>query len=255
MCFFTWNMTIGGGRFLRNTHRVTGRMHRHSRMSTKSGRTIFRSLMSSVVDSHAKMFHLPETAPVWKKAHALVCGQNSGALLANFDPERLSWRMLQGFSLWGEVQLLETLPDWGTWGDGELFKLPTPMLPTPANGFSLWPTPDATDNRVRRLNTERVLIRKTGAIRYISPKTTNSGTTSQIRITQAVAFIEGMNYDTHEVNIEWDEAVMGFPPGWTDLEDFPPTRIKVRTRMNRRVLSRKERGQIVQSVLKRSATR
>lgn len=239
----------------------------------------------------AKTFLTPGNAPAWAKAHALVYGVSSGDLWGTYDPARSLWRTLRGCSLWGEVELLQTLPKWGMWDGGALFRLPMPVRRTFASAFSLWPTPSRTDNRVRALNPDKLLIRANGALRYINPRTTGSGSTTQIRLSQAVDYVERLQRwptpmvgDAHArrasvrsrqlhgagdtltdalrkqeeprpMNPEWEELLMGFPLGWTDLSDTRPTKISPSTPTNHPARSRRERRQIVQRVLKRSETR
>lgn len=281
---FMWNMTIGDERYSKNMRRHIGRTPNNIKTSKPWKRRHSRARMSSLVASHARTYQLPETAPVWEKARALVCGSTSGDLLAIFDHEQLSWRMSQGFSLWGEVQLLQTLPPWGMWGAGVLFRLPMPVRPTSVNGFSLWPMPSKTDNRVRSINPDKVLVRKSGAIRYINPKTTGSGSTTQVRLSQAVQYQKrwptptkadakaGRNTQKNRalygsgdtltdalrksdepmpMNPDWEEMLMGLPPGWTDLRVGLPIRIRRSIPTNHLVLSRRERRRIARAASKR----
>ena len=279
---------IGDERYSKNMRRNTGRTRSNLKTSKPWKRRHSRARMSCLVASRARTYHLPESAPVWEKARALVCGSTSGDLLAIFDPALSLWRMSQGFSLWGEVQLLQTLPPWGMWDAGALFRLPMPAPLTSVNGYSLWPTPSKTDNRVRGLNPDKVLVRKSGAIRYINPNTTGTGSTTQIRLSQAVQYMERWpsptkgdtrnrrtsqpardldsagdmlmdalrkHHSEWPMNPDWEEMLMGLPPGWTDLRVGPRIRIRRGIPMNHPVLSRRERRRIARAASRRLATR
>lgn len=209
-------------------------------------------------------------------------------LIGDLRPRAVFVENVPGLLSLGGVELLQTLPRWGMWDAGGLYRLPTPERRTAESVFSLWPTPSKTDNRVRSLDPNKVLIRKNGSIRYISPRTTNSGTTTQIRLSQAVQYMEtwptptrgdGRNRRTSQgardkyssgdtlmdairktnevgtLNPDWVEMLMGFPDGWTDLRDFRPTRIKPSTPTNHPALSPRDRRKIGRAASKRSVTR
>lgn len=99
--------------------------------------------------------------------------------------------------------------------------------------YSLWPTPSATDDRVRQPPSQPH-ITKNGTLRHINKQ----GTQSAVRTSQAVRYWDGQGYE----NPAWKEMLMGLPPGWTDLnrptlQDGPLYRAKHRKAMNRHVLS------------------
>lgn len=115
--------------------------------------------------------------------------------------------------------------------------------------YSLWPTPSASDNRVRQ-PPARPHITKNGTLRHINKQ----GTQSAVRTSQAVRFWDGDGYE----NPEWKELLMGLPPGWTDLRrqtspDGRHFRAKHRKAMNRHV-SKQMRALMIIGVLRRSAT-
>ena len=85
-------------------------------------------------------------------------GQLSGKLLATLDRHGLSWRMCQGTLLAAEPPLLETLPEWGTASNGELFELQKPERLTNEKGSLLLPTPTAWVQD--EMDTENYLLRR-----------------------------------------------------------------------------------------------
>ena len=54
-----------------------------------------------------------------------------------------------------------------------------------------------------------------------------------------------------EMNPDWEETLMGLPPGWTDLSASPATGISRSMPMNRRVFYRAARRLIVERGSKR----
>ncbi len=275
--------------------------------------------MSSSADFPAKMFPSPETARAWEKARVLVFGSSFGDLLGNFDPEQSSLRTPQGFSLWGELQLLETLEKWAIWDESGLYRLLMSEHPISEIAFGLWPTPSTTDSSVRKLEEVNVHETANGTIRFVN----SEGQQSFARLSQVVSLTEKRMWATPqkfdakgivrdqnqidfkkaghrnlreeiiwstlakqdaknatlpasqatrdtlpgdlmntepdisqvEMNPDWEEILMGLPPGWTDLSVSPAIETNHNVRMNRLVLSRAERRMIVASVLKRSAMR
>jgi len=138
------------------------------------------------------MYPPPETEQAWLKAHALVFGENTGDLLATFDPEQSLWRMLQGFSLWGEVQFLQTLPRWVMWDESGLYQLPMPVHLTSETAFGLWPTPSTTDSSVRKLEPENAHETANGTLRYVN----SEGQQSFARLSQVVLHDEAQKWAT-----------------------------------------------------------
>jgi hypothetical protein len=72
-------------------------------------------------------------------------GHTLPQLLARFDQDTQSWKMLQDTLLLDWSKSLESCPKWGMTRHGELFALVMPVLPTSVNAFSSLPTPSAND--------------------------------------------------------------------------------------------------------------
>jgi hypothetical protein len=133
-----------------------------------------------------------------------TCGLGLEQQLASYDPDTRSWRMSEDISLWGDYKLLENLPKSGMTQNGVLYQQPEWERPIKENASSSWPTP-TTANWVTSTSVEATRQQMLNGEKYSS------------RIVQAVALAEptAIGY----LNPEWIEWLMGFPTGWTDLED------------------------------------
>lgn len=103
---------------------------------------------------------------------------------ANYDPNTQSWKMYPAISLWGSEPYSETWPRSGITRDGIAYRLPPSARRTYATESSLllW-TPTAKAN-------------------YSAPSFRNQ---------------KGLLGYRDPTFVEW---LMGFPIGWTDLEDL-----------------------------------
>jgi hypothetical protein len=133
-----------------------------------------------------------------------TCGPGLEHPLASYDPSTQSWRMSEDTSLWEECKSLENLPTSGMTQSGVLYRQPEWEHRIAGNGSSLWPTP-TTANWVTSTSVESTREHMAKGEKYSS------------RIVQAVALAEPTA--TGYLNPEWIEWLMGFPIGWTDLED------------------------------------
>jgi hypothetical protein len=117
-------------------------------------------------------------------------------------------------------------------------------------GYSLWPTPAYTDDKVRQ-PPGNPHITKNGTLRHIN----KAGTQSCVRTSQAVRYWDGQGFE----NPEWKEILMGLPPGYTDLtrQRTSPDgrRFKARDKiaMSRRVSSKLKEARTL-GAFERSAT-
>lgn len=79
-----------------------------------------------------------------------------------------------------------------------------------ANAVKLWPTPTPTERtsfgKETAYTTSNMTVRRRN----------KDGTTSNMGLTSMVVALEGEAQG--QLNPEWVEALMGFPPGWTELE-------------------------------------
>ena len=128
-----------------------------------------------------------------KKTH-VTCGLGYETPLANYDLDTQSWKTFGDISLWGDCPLLANLPPSGMTRNGVLYPQPAWGPIIDATGSSLWPTPTADDAS------------------NVNPKPN--------RFMGLVAAVNGQESQrTGKLNPMWVEWLMGFPIGWTDLED------------------------------------
>jgi hypothetical protein len=134
---------------------------------------------SSVVDTPAN--HLaPQENDEAQTTHDTY-GLGYEMPLAHYDPDTRFWKTSGDISLWGEQPSLESLPKSGMTRNGVLYQQPDWVRPIDVIASSLWPTPTA----VTRPMEGRAM------------RAGNGG----------------------KLNPMWVEWLMGFPIGWTDLED------------------------------------
>ena len=138
---------------------------------------------------------------------SLVYGGICGELLANFDHESSSWRMLQTSFDLAEPMSLGVLPKSGMTVNGQLYPLNNLALPTcERDGFVL-PTPTA----------RMIGIEPKYPSAWRREEVMNMGSVIGVKvcqhygITKVQAIGEGL-----VVNPPFVEWMMGFPQGWTD---------------------------------------
>ena len=117
--------------------------------------------------------------------------------LAHYDPDTRSWRTSGDISLWGEQPSLGSLPKSGMTRSGVLYQQPDWVRPIDATDLLSWPTPTARDGK--GASGHKKLSRRLADLTY------------RARIVDGVT--------TGSLNPRWVEWLMGFPIGWTDLED------------------------------------
>jgi hypothetical protein len=207
-----------------------------SKQST--GETLF-DLTSYVEDTLAN--RLASLADAQENTIRAIYGHGFATPLANYDPSTQSWKMSGVTSLWGEHPLLETLPPSGMTLNGMLCQLPQLVRLTDETALSLLPTP--TTQEVEHPN---ATLTKTG--RRMSKDNTTSHSVGLADIAQMwpTMTANGMGSTGHRklldkrvssgqitpdekrqmsagnggrLNPMWVEWLMGFPLGWTDLED------------------------------------
>jgi len=198
--------------------------------------TNFRQSMSLSGVSRAQILALPGRERVFALAHALAFGSSSLVLLANYDPDMLSWKTCQ-LSLPGmEVSLLDRLPRWGMTVGGALYQQQTPELFIGVSGGGAWPTPRAQMGSLNQPSTDKK--RKNGGKpkrlevevgrNWPTPVARDYRSSSRKdskRIQRRLAAKHGMQLNDvvswerqHPgyLNPDWVELLMGFPPGWSD---------------------------------------
>lgn len=117
------------------------------------------------------------------------CGPKSPAWWVKYDPATSSWKTCPASEVTEVPKSSLILPRWATTRNGVSFLLPPLEHPTSATDSSLWPTPTQADG-----------MGGPGS----------SGRDGGPNLRTAV---------NGQLNPTWVEWLMGFPAGWTDLED------------------------------------
>ena len=167
----------------------------------------------SVEDSHANPS--PSLANDGHKTIPDGFGPSSHDAFAYYDPDSHCWKTSQ-VSFLPECQTYsETWPRAGMTRNGTAYRRP-PLVPrTSASGFGYLPTPDASlgafecaasMDATSWYNKELTGQRKSGAMIGSS-------------VRWCPEFVREWLRTGGELNPEWIEVLMGFPTGWTDLED------------------------------------
>lgn len=154
-------------------------------------------------------------------------GQKWRGSLAKYDQDSRSWRTAQRSLLGDSEEFSETWPRWGTTVAGELYLLPTPLLPTDESGSGFWLTPTVCGNHnrkgasatsgdglvtaVRRVPTPVASMSKGSSPGSLVRK--NGRSREMDRLDHFVQTVDG-----GPLNPEWVEWLMGWPPGHTDLK-------------------------------------
>jgi hypothetical protein len=166
---------------------------------TSTGQTLFDQTL--FVAATPVSLSAPLASEQAKQTNA-TCGPTSEMPLATYDPDTRSWKMYGDISLWGEQPSLENLPPSGMTQNGVLFQQPAWARITDAIESLLWPTPTVDDSKN--------VYPKSNRIRGLVAAVNDSCLTDPI---YAPTFAAG-----GKLNPTWVEWLMGFPPGWTDLE-------------------------------------
>ena len=157
--------------------------------------------------------------------------------LASYDPDTHSWKMYAVISLWGLTESLETLPKSGMTRNGRLFQQPVSARLIDETESFAWPTPRVTGSGE---DIAKIQERFRNGLQYkqrleeavaLYPTPTHgkmAGGTGAFNKVQAL-YSDGKISDEErrsmqagnggKLNPTWVEWLMGFPLGWTDLED------------------------------------
>jgi len=210
---------------------------------TSTGETLF-DLTSYVADTPASLSAQQESEQA-QMTHDTF-GHGYEKPLATYDLTTQSWKMYEDTLLSDSTPFLQTLPPSGMTHNGNLYqRQPLARLivgivslssPTPSGN---WPTPTVSDIYTDKLKSSQQTpgsmhsVTLPQAVRmWPTPTTANWMTSTSVestrqqmnngekyssRIMQAVALEEPTA--TGYLNPTWVEWLMGFPIGWTDLED------------------------------------
>lgn len=219
-----------------------------------AGCTICERLMLSAADSPARTLATPESAPESTES-AAGCGANTRASFASFDRATSSWRTSQ-LCLDGEwSEFSETWPRSGMTRSGIAYQRPRLVPHISVTGFSSWPTPVSSmgerggrgdllaivrgmpNKHIRRYPTPRAEERGqyqrdrgqkgkerltlTGVAKLWATPASSDGRRGPDK-KRAERTDGGRDLVTDvggQLNPTWVEWLMGYPLGWTDLED------------------------------------
>lgn len=156
----------------------------HSRQMTETGQS-----MSSAEDSPVRTSQLQERGRGLLE-HAAGCGQSLTGSFAFYDRSTSSWRTYQHSLFGGLVEFSETWPKAGTMRNGNVFQCAILAFPTSGREFGLLPTVTAKGNYNR------------------AGVSSTSGDGLATVVKRLTGFFPG---------VEFYEVLMGFPPGWTEL--------------------------------------
>jgi DNA (cytosine-5)-methyltransferase 1 len=182
-------------------------------------------------------------------------GQSCLTPFATYDPDTHYWKTLEDTCLWGSEPYSQTLPASGLMQSGRLFLQPRLVRHTKETGYSLWPTPTAAGD-VSNVNGKFANLTLGDAVRLWptptasdwkgrGPNSKQQGLSEVVKMwpTPRAAQGESRNHTVYErsldkpqnlenrlaqvdpatiggkLNPTWVEWLMGFPTGWTDLED------------------------------------
>lgn len=169
-------------------------------------------------DFPASLFPLPGSARA--KKMTVRSGLKCEGLLRNQGPVGLLLKMLLESSEWASTRCYLTWATMTTPQRRLLFRL-VPWMPfTPAPGFGLWPTPNATAFKGGRL---------CGRVGKPIPEMNNWQ--------DFCSLVLGQRYPSPELT----ESIMGFPAKWTEI-DPSGTRSSRKSRTKSSVPSRKSKG-------------
>jgi hypothetical protein len=209
-------------------------------MSKSAASTTCEQLTLFVEVSPAKMSVLPDNGRDWT-ASALRSGQSSPVSLARLGPDGSWLKMYQDcyqVTMDGSLQTFSgTWPRAGMMQNGTVYQLQPLASPTDATEYGLLPTPVVYDSTPGGPNNHYKGLgnaARTGRIATMwpTPKASQDGTSPRTldmvregtaeRSLMRVILMPEYNPDvptTGQLNPQWVEWLMGYPDGWTDLED------------------------------------
>ena len=175
-----------------------------------------------------------------------VYGQKWPASSMRYDRESRLWRTAQHSLLGGLDEFSETWPRWGLMRNGECWERPTLVPRTAANESGLWPTPTVCGNYNRKGASSTSGDGLATVVRMFPTPTATNTKANHMRGADNGKPREARNYlatptardwrsgkasqatmDRNsrplseqiggQLNPNWVEWLMGWPPGWTDL--------------------------------------
>ena len=170
-------------------------------------------------------------------------GANTPASFASYDPDTCSWRTSQHSFIEDLTVYSETWPRAGTMRNGNVYQQPPLVRLTDVIASSLWPTPNTegyrSDGELRLLSkmcdpsefkgmahraAQSKLKRywptpRAADWKGATPKTDTTAHRVSSGQANLPEVIQEATPNGGKLNPQWVEWLMGFPEGWTDLED------------------------------------
>ena len=153
-------------------------------------------------------------------------GRISRAWFAFYDRSTSLWRIPQGCFPWADTTFSATLPTWGILRNGRLYRRVPLVRRTRGSVSFLLPTPTsvapATETYNRAGNSCNLVKLREIAIADPLPLLSTPTATCSKREYSGQGMDAGHLSPAHAggpINPEWLEHLMGFPIGWTALED------------------------------------
>ena len=194
---------------------------------------MFPIAISSQRDTRASPFHLPGSAEAQKMTD--ISGHTYFPLFKPNDPLGAFSRMFMGMSLWASTKCYLTWNVKPTPQGRSLFQLAPQTLRTDATEFGsspeMWPTPTVQDsNKATKKWRENHQNNLTAAVYnpemlWPTPSASNAKGAVRDRFYGSEKYRHNLDeaVRTHkydgQLNPQWVEWLMGYPEGWTDLED------------------------------------
>lgn len=197
----------------------TGLLLRDSVTCEASALTTCQPLISCAAASPARISAAPESESELEGSDPGY-GESLRGLLANYDPATLSWKTLQcSLVLFDDMpeslglpplgSYLETWPRSGMTQSGTAYRLPPLVRHTKESAFSSWR--DAQTGRIERW-IPTVLVENL-------PRSTKAREVHKSS-PRLLDYCRQMESEPRgEISPMYAEWLMGFPVGWTDLED------------------------------------
>lgn len=206
---------------------------------TSTGETLF-DLTSYVADTPVSLSAQQESEQERMTHDTFGLGYERP--LATYDPITQSWRMYEATLLSDSTPFSQTLPASGMTQNGTLFQQPRLEHHTEETELLSWPTPTARDwkgasgwkDPKRNLADLTYLAQVRDGHRQ-HPTTWPTPTYGKLAGGSGAVRLIQQKYEANEITLEekkamqagnggslnpmWVEWLMGFPIGWTDLED------------------------------------
>jgi hypothetical protein len=182
-------------------------MYRVTEIFVNSEEATLSQLTFSLEDSHASLSALPDDDS--ENQTPAGSGRISHDSFARYNRDGRYWKTPQDSFLPGWDQFSETWPKAGTMQNGVCYRQPNWERRISVIESGLWPTPQSRDYRSgeghRWLDRENRSRNLNDAVAY----------SMNYKMTPDSQPIKGGG----QLNPQWVEWLMGYPIGWTDLED------------------------------------